>query len=194
MVEAAYNDVVKDKDDDKMMMFSSTVRTKSKKPVKALAKLSRNNDFNGIEDNFVETPRQSNRLRSSMNFGSGNPSRTMNMRQSAQNVAQRRSLMAVNKEHASNYASPTRNLFKTNKESLEDMLVRKLKQKYIDSNAAFCTMLLQDNETANLLSNNFMSNNSSAKVTRRNHSKHATVTGSNDKVGSSRYRTKTSQH
>lgn len=73
------------------------------------------------------------------------------------------------------------------------MLVRKLKQKYIDNNAAFSTMLLQDNETANLLSNNFMNN--SAKATRRNHSKHATATGSIDNhVGSSRYRTKTSQH
>ena len=83
MVEAAYNDIVKDKDDDKMLVFSSTVRAKSKKPVKALANISRNNDFNGCEDNFVETPRQSNRLRSTMNFGSANVSRTMNMRQSA---------------------------------------------------------------------------------------------------------------
>lgn len=69
MVEAAYNGVVKDKDDDKMMVFSSTVKTKSKRQGKTLAKISRNNDFNGFEDNFVETPRQSNRLRSSMNFG-----------------------------------------------------------------------------------------------------------------------------
>ena len=72
------------------------------------------------------------------------------------------------------------------------MLVRKLKQKYIDNNAAFSTMLLQDNETANLLSNNFMNN--SAKATRRNHSKNATTLGSVDNAGSSRYRTKTSQH
>ena len=56
--------------------------------------------------------------------------------------------------------SPKGNLFKKNKESLESMLVRKLKQKYIDSNPAFA--LISNNtgdeslSTCNLLQNNYL--------------------------------------
>ena len=59
--------------------------------------------------------------------------------------------------------SPKGNLFKKNKESLEGMLVRKLKQKYIDSNPAFA--LVNNDEgmsTCNLLQNNFLTSQRSS--------------------------------
>jgi len=57
-------------------------------------------------------------------------------------------------------AAPTKLLFKQNKESLEQMLVRKLRQKYVDGNEVFCEKLslLISDETAKLLSNNFLYN------------------------------------
>ena len=116
------------------------------------------------------------------------------MRQSAMNVTQRRSFLGVteNKNDMTNpdYASPTRSLFKTNKESLEDMLVRKLKQKYIESNTAFASILPYD-ETASLLSNNYM-NHLSKKHLGGGRNRTAAISNENSS-GANRYRTKTSQ-
>jgi len=51
------------------------------------------------------------------------------------------------------YSSPTRNLFKANKESLDRMLIRKLRLKYIDDNPAFCAVTSAPDDTASLLTN-----------------------------------------
>ena len=48
-------------------------------------------------------------------------------------------------------SSPKGNLFKQNKETLEVMLTRKLKQKYVNFNPAFATVQDESMSTCNLL-------------------------------------------
>ena len=55
-----------------------------------------------------------------------------------------------------NQASPNRSsLFKKNKETIDEMLVRKLKLKYIDNHTVFMGPAVEDGNTAILLQNNF---------------------------------------
>ena len=58
----------------------------------------------------------------------------------------------MNGEARNSSRSPTRALFTQNKETLEQMLARKLREKYVDDNAAFREAgLLPTDSTARLL-------------------------------------------
>ena len=104
-------------------------------------------------------------LRASMGNGVG-MSRTIGMKQSRSNVASGRRINTQN-----NASSPDRkgspeggNLFRKNKETLEMMLIRKLKGKYIDSNLVYA-ILSEELPTSsfNLLQNNYTSNTSGSR-------------------------------
>ena len=78
-------------------------------------------------------------LRASISSGVG-VSRALGMKQSRTNLVtvSRRMNQQTNSPDA-NRSSPKGNLFLQNKETLEMMLVRKLRSKYIENNSAFAT-------------------------------------------------------
>lgn len=73
---------------------------------------------------------------------------------------------SLRQQQVPDYNSPARSLFKQNKETLDQMLVRKLRQKYIDDNPVFSVPAPVDDTTA-LLHNNFFSNLSKSSTRSR---------------------------
>ena len=73
-------------------------------------------------------------------------SRTIGMKQSRSHIAtvNRRTNQQLNDTSPDRIdkTSPKGNLFKQNKETLEMMLIRKLRMKYIETNSVFATSLL----------------------------------------------------
>ena len=95
-------------------------------------------------------------------------SRTIGMKQSRSNITtvNRRTNQQLNDTSPDRIdkTSPKGNLFKQNKETLEMMLIRKLRMKYIETNSVFATSLVEEQTNPlNMLQNTYISNGNASK-------------------------------